>query len=58
MKDTGHYLIGISVHPQEMAFLSITSMYLYKFIIPSIRMSEGTTEKLETAPEHLFGFHC
>jgi len=31
----------------EMAFLSITSMYLYKFIIPSIGISEATTEKLK-----------
>jgi len=39
-----------------MAFLSVKSMYLYKFIIPSIDISEATTEKPETAPEHLFGF--
>ena len=31
----------------EIAFLSITSMYLYKFIIPSIGISEATTEKLK-----------
>jgi len=30
-----------------MAFLSITSMYLYKFIIPLIGISEATTEKLK-----------
>jgi len=36
-----------------MAFLSITSMYLYKFIIPSIGISKATTEKLKL-PQNIF----
>jgi len=30
-----------------MAFLSVTSMYLYKFVIPAIDISEATSEKLK-----------
>ena len=33
-----------------MTFLSITSMSLYKFIIPSIGINESTTEKLKLHP--------
>jgi len=36
-----------------MDFLSIASMYLYKFIIPSIGVSEATTEKLKL-PQNIF----
>jgi len=36
-----------------MGFLPITSMYLYKFIIPSIGISEVTTEKLKL-PQNIF----
>jgi len=36
-----------------LAFLSITSMYLYKFIIPSIGISEATTERLKL-PQNIF----
>jgi len=44
MKETGQYPT-IYLH-LEMPFLSITSMYLYKFIIPLIGISEAATEKL------------
>jgi len=44
MKDMGQYPIGIFLHHQSgiaflisrMAFLSITSMYLYEFIVPQL----------------------
>jgi len=61
MKDTGQYLIGINFPPPSgnaflisgVAFLSITSIYLYKFLIPSIGISEATTEKLKL-PQNIF----
>jgi len=56
MKDTGQDPIGIFLHNQEMpfpylirgtTFLSITTIYFYKFIItPSIATSESTSEHL------------
>jgi len=61
MKDAGQYLIGIFLLHQEMPFSYLewlfsqlhTSMYLYKFIIPSIGISEATTEKLKV-PQNIF----
>ena len=44
--------LGISVESVQfliklLAFLSVTSMCLYKYIIPSVGISEATTEKLK-----------
>jgi len=70
MKDTGQYPIGIFLHHQEMPFLYwlfslITSIYLYKFIIPSISISAAKFK----LPQNIFlgfftsslqwaGFNC
>jgi len=54
MKDTGQYP-RIFLHHLEMAFLSITSMNLYKFMIPSIGISEAATEKLKLPQNIVLG---
>jgi len=61
-EDTGQYPIEIFLHQEippplksGMDFLSITSVYLYKFIIPSIGRREPTPEKLKTPQTIFFG---
>jgi len=45
---------GNDLHISVMTVLSITLMYLYKFIIPSIGISEPTPEKLKLIQNILF----